>query len=132
MFSSFLYSLLSVENFITSETIGDEIEVGKVDTNSIEIIWRTEPVQEYLLHHSGPNGVIIDSDIVPFAEEFNSYTFSELLPGTEYTIDIISLIEREEVDNIERNIMQYTSESGGKFSNYAFEWIILVKYIRKS
>lgn len=98
-----------MQNFTTATVPNNEVEISKVGTNSIEIIWKTDNVvDEYLMHHSGPDGSLM-SDIVPYMELINYYTFSELTPGTQYSISVISLINRErQGDALE--VMQYTSE----------------------
>lgn len=98
-----------MQNFTTATVVNNEVEISKVGTNSLEIIWKTDNVDEYLLHYSGPDGPLM-SDIVPYIE-INYYTFGELTPGTQYSISVISLMNRErQGDALE--VMQYTSEFG--------------------
>ena len=121
-FLNTLFSLFPVENFTTSTLSVDPIQISKLSSNSIEIIWKTAKVDEYLLHHSGPDGNVI-SDIVPndaTSDMFLYYTFNNLLPGTQYSISVISLENREAMDTL--SVMQYTGEP------WMSEWMIDGKY----
>ncbi|XP_041453123.1 fibronectin-like [Lytechinus variegatus] len=102
-----LPSNTTVLNFTTTVP-SNEMEVSRVETTSIEVIWNTGVVEEYLLYHGigqGATGTLIQYN--PNLD-YHMHTFDDLVPGTQYTITIYGVVDRTSVMNLNLRSEQYT------------------------
>ena len=100
--------------FTTSAYGENDVSINEVTPTTIEIRWEPmEGIDEYLLHLSSGGSVTSDTISVADIDEYNSYTFRDLEPGTLYEIEVIRLVEREQQGE-KISLEQYTSKGAFK------------------